>query len=180
MRADVCAAPPPGRVGATSMIASPPLSASRLLRVEHAVAEALLAADSAEVAFGGVLAAIGTGLGWRYGGAWLPVSSGVLHCLETWTAEADPALERFAAASRTLALAPGKGLPGRVRESGRPAWIEDVTVEANFPRRRDAADAGLHAAFAIPLAGTGGAIEFLTAPVHPPDAELIATLTSLG
>ena len=45
------------------MIASP-LSASRLLRVEHAVAEALLAAPSAHDAFPSLLGAVGNGLGY--------------------------------------------------------------------------------------------------------------------
>ena len=49
-----------------------------------------------------------------------------------------------------------------MQATGRPAWIPDVAVDANFPRRRDAAEAGLHAGFAIPLAGGGGAMEFLT------------------
>ena len=159
------------------MIASP-LSASRLLRVEHAVAEALLAAPSAHDAFPSLLAAVGDGLGWQYGGVWLPVGGGVLHCVATWTAGGE-ALERFAMTSRTLVLAPGEGLPGRVQASGEPAWIPDVATDANFPRHKDAAGAGLHAGFAIPLAG-GGAMEFLATTVHEPDAELMATLASLG
>ena len=82
--------------------------------------------------------------------------------------------------SRTLVLAPGEGLPGRVQASGQPAWIPDVAADANFPRRSDAAAAGLHAGFAIPLAGGGGAMEFLADAVHEPDEELMATLASLG
>src|SRR4051794_31957101 len=111
------------------MLAPPPPSASRLLRVEHTVAEALLEAPSAEAAYPLVLAAIGEGLGWRYGGLWLPDGDEALHCVATWSV---PGLERFAEVSRTLALAPGEGLPGRVRASGRPAWIADVTRDENF------------------------------------------------
>jgi two-component system cell cycle sensor histidine kinase/response regulator CckA len=122
------------------MLAPPPPSVSRLLRVEHAVAEALLEAPSAEDAYPALLAAIGEGLEWRYGGLWLPVAGGVLHCVATW---AVPELERFATLSRTLALHAGEGLPGRVQESGRPLWIADVTRAENFPRRREAAEAGL-------------------------------------
>jgi PAS domain S-box-containing protein len=167
----------PGSLGAPMLAPSPP-SVSRLLHVEHAVAEALLEAPSAEHAHPALLAAIGEGLEWRYGGLWLPVAGGVLHCVATWAAA--PELERFAAASRTLALQAGEGLPGRVQQSGRPLWIADVTREENFPRRHEAAEAGLHAAFAIPLASVGGALEFLTAPVQEPDEHLLATLASLG
>ena len=161
------------------MVASTPPSASRLLRVEHAVAEALLAAPSAHDAFPSLLRAVGAGLGWQYGGVWLPVGGGVLHCVATWTAGGD-ALEHFAMTSRTLVLAPGEGLPGRVQATGQPAWIPDVAADVNFPRRKDAAAAGLHAGFAIPLAGGGGAMEFLATAVHEPDEELMATLASLG
>ncbi|HEY6890296.1 MAG TPA: PAS domain S-box protein [Solirubrobacter sp.] len=161
------------------MLAPPPPSASRLLRVEHAVAEALLEADGADDAFPRLLAAVGEGLGWHYGGVWLPVASGALHCVATWCAGGPP-LERFAAASKTFALAPGDGLPGRVQARQRPAWIADVSTDPNFPRAQDAAEAGLHSAFAIPLVKTGGAMEFLTVKTREPDEDMVATLASLG
>ena len=113
------------------MLAPSPPSASRLLRVEHAVAEALLAAPSLEDAFARLLAAIGDGLGWQYGGLWLPVDG--LRCVATWT-EGGEALEAFAATSRALTLAPGEGLPGRVQACGRPIWIPSIAADANFPR----------------------------------------------
>src|SRR4051812_14260740 len=101
------------------MLAPPPPSASRLLRVEHAVAEALLEADSPDDAFPRLLVAVGEGLDWHYGGVWLPDGDGALRCIATWSAGGKP-LERFAAASRTLTLAPGEGLPGRVQARQRP------------------------------------------------------------
>ena len=161
------------------MLVPPQPSASRLLRVEHAVAEALLEADDEETAFPRVLAAVGEGLDWHFGGAWLPVAGGVLHCVATWSA-GGPGLERFATASRTVALAPGEGLPGRVQARGRPAWIPDIAADENFPRRDAAGEAGLRAGFAIPLAPAGGAMEFLTDHAHEPDEHLMATLASLG
>ena len=49
---------------------------------------------------------------------------------------------------------PGAGLPGRVLESGEPAWITDVTKDRNF-RVTMAADLGVKGAFAFPvLVGT--------------------------
>jgi PAS domain S-box-containing protein len=161
------------------MLAPPPPSASRLLRVEHAVAEALLEAESADEAFPRLLAAVGEGLGWHYGGVWLPAADARLHCTATWSAGGKP-LERFVAGSLALVLEPGEGLPGRVQARQRPAWVADVTVDPNFPRGQDAREAGLHTAFAIPLARTGGAMEFLTAETREPDEDLMATLASLG
>ena len=80
-------------------------------------------------------------------------------------------------------LAPGEGLPGRVWASGEPAWIADVRADASFPRGPSAARAGLRAAFCFPIRGaTGvlGAIEFLAKERRDPDANLLATMTSLG
>jgi PAS domain S-box-containing protein len=161
------------------MPAPSPSSASRLLRVEHAVAEALLESDSLDAAFPRVLAAIGEGLGWHFGALWLPADCGALRCAAAWSAGGAP-LERFAAASCSLALGPGEGLPGRVQAQQRPAWIADVTADSNFPRVDHARGAGLRAAFAIPLAVGGGAMEFLTLESREPDEDLMATLASLG
>ena len=49
--------------------------------------------------------------------------------------------------------------------SGEPAWIADAPTDANFPRARAAAAAGLRAAFGFPIKSGGaflGAIEFFT------------------
>jgi PAS domain S-box-containing protein len=142
------------------------------------VAEALLEAEGGEDAFPRVLTAVGEGLGWHFGGVWLP-DGAVLRCEATWSA-GGPALERFVAASLELELAVGEGLPGRVQARGRPAWIPDVTEDENFPRRETAVEAGLRAGFAIPLSGSGGAMEFLTVHSVEPDEHLLATLASLG
>src|SRR4051812_44597691 len=160
----------PHRVRAQPVIATPPTPAG-LLRVEHAVAAALI--DDAPME--DVLAAIAGGLGWHYGGAWLP-QAGAVRCVATWaTAEVAP----FAAASQRLVLDFGEGLPGRVQETGEPTWIADVEADENFPRRALAVEAGLRSAFAFPLAG-GGTLEFLTTAALKPDTDLLATLTSLG
>ncbi len=124
-----------------------------------------------------VLAAIGGGLGWHYGGAWLP-QAGAVRCVATWVAE--PGARAFAEASKKLVLDVGEGLPGRVQQSAEPAWIVDVEADANFPRAGLAIEAGLRSAFAIPLGGGNGALEFLTTAATPPEPDLLSTLTSLG
>ena len=122
-----------------------------------------------------LLAAIGGGLGWHYGGAWLP-QAGAVRCVATWCT---PEVASFATASRRLVLEFGEGLPGRVQETGEATWIADVDADENFPRRTLAIEAGLNSAFAFPLAG-GGALEFLTTAALKPDSDLLSTLTSLG
>jgi PAS domain S-box-containing protein len=153
-------------------VLAPAPTPARLLRVEHAVAAALVA----DADWPGLLGVVADGLGWHYGGAWLP-QAGAVRCIATWTVE--PAIVPFAEASKRLVLAVGEGLPGRVQATAAPAWIADVEADDNFPRAGIATAAGLRSAFAIPLAG-GGALEFLTAAATPPDEDLLATLGSLG
>src|SRR5689334_6743959 len=160
----------PHRVPAQPVVVTPPTPAG-LLRVEHAVAAALVEDAPLE----DVLAAIGGGLGWHYGGAWLP-QAGAVRCVATWSTANVAA---FAAASKRLVLGFGEGLPGRVQDTAERAWIADVEANANFPRHSLAIEAGLRSAFAFPLAG-GGTFEFLTTAALKPDTDLLATLTSLG
>jgi PAS domain S-box-containing protein len=151
--------------------------ASVLLRTEHAVARVLAEADDEANAYPCLLEAIGESLDWDAGALWT-ADADALHCAATWQGP-----KPFAQASRSIALAAGEGLPGRVWGSGEPAWIADVCADPNFPRRSSAAEAGLRAAFCFPIRGTAGVIavvEFLVAQRRDPDESLLATMTSLG
>src|SRR5215207_169065 len=148
-----------------------------LLRTEHAVGRVLTEWHDEAAAYPRLLAAIGESLGWDAGGAWTPEAE-TLGCTATWRAP-----EPFERISRSVSLARGEGLPGRVWASGEPAWIADVGADANFPRASLALDAGLRAAFCFPIRGAGGvlaAFEFLAREPRDPDATLLATMTSLG
>ena len=149
-----------------------------LLRAEHAVARVLASASDEAAAYPALLAAIGGSLGWEVGAVWEPADEGVLRCAETWPREGE-----FVAETRALTLAPGEGLPGRVWADGKPAWITDVPPESTLPRAAAAGSAGLLTAFAFPVqggAGLLGVIEFFTVERRAPDADLLATMTSLG
>ena len=155
-------------------------SASRLLRVEHAVAEALLDTDSAEEAFPRLLAAVGEGLGWHYGGVWLPVASGALHCVATWSAGGPP-LERFAA-DLAHARARARRGPARAGAGGAAAGLDrrrrrrrQLPARARRRRRRPAQPRSRSRS-----RRSGGAMEFLTVETREPDEDLMATLASLG
>lgn len=75
-------------------------------------------------------------------------------------------LAGFRRTTQSLRLRRGQGLPGRVLDTGRPAWIGDLGADVDFPRSEWAVEAGLSAAFAFPiLAGREvvGVLEFLQA-----------------
>jgi PAS domain S-box-containing protein len=89
--------------------------------------------------------------GWVLGQAWIPRQDGTkIECNDAWFATGAD-LERFRIASEAFAFSPGIGLPGRVWLSKQPLWLEDVTLDENFPPKKIAQQVGFKAALAIPI-----------------------------
>jgi PAS domain S-box-containing protein len=130
-----------------------------------------------------MLAAVCETLGWEYGALWeLDRSGRTLRCVGTWHAAALQVTE-FVEISRTTRFTRGIGLPGRVWDSGRPAWIPDVTGDDNFPRAAVAGQVGLHGAFAFPIRRGDevlGVMEFFSRDIREPDAALLETMKTAG
>jgi PAS domain S-box-containing protein len=109
--------------------------------------------------------------GWVIGQAWLPRKDrSVLDYAASWFSDAG--LEKFKDISKQTVLAPGQGLPGRVWLSKQPAWLENATLDPNFPRAQVAAQLGLKAALALPIQANGevvGVIEFFLREQRPED-----------
>jgi len=97
-----------------------------------------------------LLARLGEALRWPALDAWVPDSRpGMLRCAATWVAS--PRLAAFAQVSRRTLLPFGGGLPGRIWVSGRPAWVEDLAGDMNFPRLPTARRSGLVSAAGVPV-----------------------------
>ena len=130
-----------------------------------------------------VLQSICESLGWDYGALWnVDASRNVLRCVETWHLPNAHSPE-FEATSRSRTFVRGVGLPGRVWESGEPAWIPDVVADVNFPRAAIAAKEGLHGAIGLPILIRGrvvGVMEFFSHEIRQPDAELLRMLAEAG
>ena len=130
-----------------------------------------------------MLAAVCELLGWDYGALWEVDRRGrTLHCVGTWH---DPSLQvaEFVDSSRRTTFTRGVGLPGRVWEAGRPAWIPDVVADSNFPRAASADRVGLHGAFALPILRGGdalGVMEFFSRDIRQPDAALLDAMMTAG
>ena len=89
--------------------------------------------------------------GWVIGQAWVPrPDRSKIECSDAWFSTAAD-LERFRIASEAFAFSPGIGLTGRVWLSKQPLWIEDVTLDENFPPKKIAHQVGLKAALGIPI-----------------------------
>jgi signal transduction histidine kinase/CheY-like chemotaxis protein/PAS domain-containing protein len=157
--------------------------AEQRLAIQYAATRVMADAPTLEEAALHVLRTICTNLGWVHGGLWrVDRDANVIRCVETWHAP-DASVDDFEGASRSATFAPGVGLPGRVWASGEPAWIADVLDDDNFPRGASAARAGLRTALGFPIvrdAEVLGVIEFFHARISPPDATLLAMLTTVG
>ncbi len=92
-------------------------------------------------------------ISWDFGEAWIPSADGtVLEHSLGWYGEQD-SLEEFCRQSQNVKFPPGVGLPGRVWQTMKPEWIEDVSqvTKPTFLRSPQATKVGLKAGFGVPI-----------------------------
>ncbi len=80
-------------------------------------------------------------------------------------------------------LPTGVGLPGRVLASGRPAWIVDVTKDANFPRGPVCERVGIRGAFSFPVVAAErcyAIIECFSLDAVNPDLRMLEVTAHIG
>jgi signal transduction histidine kinase/DNA-binding response OmpR family regulator len=157
--------------------------AEQLQTTAHAVTRLLADSASVEEATPKILQTICEGISWEGGALWkMDTPTAVLRCAAVWR-RPGAAVDEFLEATRKTPLALGVGLPGRIWASRKPAWIEDVIKDANFPRAQAARASGLHTAFAFPISYKGelsGFLEFFSPEIHKEDPELIRMGVALG
>ena len=158
--------------------------AEQQLLMQYRVTRLLAEAATIEEAMPKILEAMCECLGWDLGAAWrIDPKARVLRCAEVWRTCSDEAA-KFEVVTRNSTFRSGSGLPGRVWETGAPAYIPDVGHDVVFRRVDSAARQVLRAAIASPivLVGRGviGVIGFISRDVSPPDQELLSVLASIG
>ena len=153
------------------------------LSAQYAVTRVLAEALTLASATPRILQAVCQSLDWSVGAIWrVDQNENLLRCVETWHIPSAQ-LEEFVQSTHSQTFSRGIGLPGRVWSQTQPAWIEDVTHDANFPRASIAAKEGLHAAFGFPvLLGTEvvGVLEFFSDQIHKPDGRLLDMMSAIG
>jgi two-component system, cell cycle sensor histidine kinase and response regulator CckA len=155
--------------------------AERRRDVQYAVTRVLAASRTVAQAADAVLRVVGEKLFWELGLLWR-IDGDALRCVAQWQAD-DLATREVEALSREIVLLPGECLPGRVWESGEPAWVPDVIADRGLPARAPDDRAGLHAAIAVPVAGGGGiwgVLEFCGRKVRGPDDDRLRVFASFG
>jgi predicted signal transduction protein with EAL and GGDEF domain len=106
-------------------------------------------------------------------------ASGDLEPSAIWHIERSSQFAAFRRVTERTRFSEGVGLPGRVLATGGPAWITDVTVDANFARRH----LGVRGAFAFPIHADGelqAVLEFFTAAAVAPDSPLLVVMAQIG
>lgn len=91
--------------------------------------------------------------GWPVGHAYRLPENGATVLVPTrlWHLDDPSQFETFRRVTEATKFQPGIGLPGRVWQSAKTAWVVDVTKDRNFPQSKLAANLGVKAAFAFPV-----------------------------
>lgn len=130
-----------------------------------------------------VLRLICEATGWPLGHCYLARTPQLLSSTRLWHGAEDPRFAAFVAQTEATDFERGRGLPGRVLELGRPAWIEDVAYDSNFPRAASFLASGLGAAFGFPASAGAqvlAVLEFFADHPEPPDESLLDVLHAIG
>ncbi|MEI7728441.1 MAG: PAS domain S-box protein [Verrucomicrobiota bacterium] len=156
-------------------------SAQQRLAIQFEVSRALAETANLTAAIPQVLQSICENLGWQVGEFWR-LSGERLLMVEIWHPP-EVRVPNFIHASRTTEFTRGIGLPGRIWATAQPAWIPNVSSDANFPRGVAAADDGLRGAFGFPVfvqETLWGVAEFFGRKIEEPDEALLKTFSTVG
>lgn len=158
-------------------------TARNLMAAQGEIAELLVLARSLEEVAKPILKSVCSNLFWTCAQLWVvDRTSGVLRRVEGWCNPSMPGgdLDRL---GETKVLQRGVGLPGRIWESGSPAWIEDLAADTNFPRAGVARYIGLYSAFGFPLIVGGevsAVLELFSSDRRPANESTLTHAAALG
>jgi PAS domain S-box-containing protein len=157
--------------------------AEQRLLAQYRVTRILSDAATVAEATPKILQAMCECLGWDLGAVWrIDPKAGVLRCAELWRTSSVEAAQ-FEVVTRKSTFRKGTGLPGRVWETGAPAYIPDVGHDNAFRRVDIAARQVLRAAIAFPIllgCEVLGVIGFISRDGSQPDQEMLVVLANIG
>ena len=156
----------------------------RLLHLLQAIALAANESQDMDEAMQTTVDEVCAYTGWPIGHVYVRSREDDSHLEPTaiWHLDDPKRFETFRRVTESMAFDIGNGLPGRVLASGKPAWIEDVTLDSNFPRSKVITEISVRAAFAFPLLVAGevaAVMEFFTDDVVEADPSLLETTAHL-
>ena len=156
---------------------------NRLVTIQQGTSQALTDSKSLSEAMPKILETICENLRWCFGAFWrVDFKTNVIRCDSIWHVP-DLRINKFLKTTLTQVFAPGIGIPGRVWQSGKSEWVEDLFVDKNFPRISVAKEEGLRSAVAFPVClgkETLGVVEFFSRELHSADHDLLDVLAAIG
>lgn len=122
----------------------------RYLKIQYSVSNSLTEAVSTEEALSNVLENICTGVNWKFGIAWV-VESDILVQKAMWSNNPHDSKKYSSFFDSKYNFQKGIGLPGRVWQSAKSLWIEDLETDNNLPRKEGLIKLGWTSGFAVPI-----------------------------
>jgi len=151
----------------------------------HRAAEMAAETDSFDEALQQVVDLVCEMTGWPVGHVYQPSATrkDVLDPTGIWHLDDADGYTVFHEVTERTSFRIGEGLPGRILESGDPAWIANVQVDTNFPRNKLARDLGVKGAFGFPVKIRGeivAILEFFADHEVSPDEGLLEIMSNVG
>jgi PAS domain S-box-containing protein len=157
--------------------------ADRRLRAQQETSRILAEAATLAEAAPQILQVLCETLRWDIGNVWrVDVDAQLLRWVDSRHLLGDQA-KPFVDVTQEMVFTKGVGLPGRAWQQMNVAWIEDVTVDPNFPRGPYAAASGLVSGFAFPILirdEVFGVIEFFSRERRPRDDDFLRIMAAIG
>jgi len=155
------------------------------LRLMQKTATAANEARSIEEAMQTAIVEICSVTDWKLGHVYLvdETDPHLLKPTKIWSAKKGAMIDNFRLVTDQTEIRVGEGLPGRVLESGRPAWLDISEEYSSYPRGHVIQKVGLRSGFAAPvLAGTEvvAVFEFFSDQELEPDKELLEVMATVG
>lgn len=129
----------------------------------HAAKDEIVKAEDFSEGLAATLRLIGESMDWVYSEAWIPTADRDGIEWDSWWEAADVDFSIFREASADMGFESGKGLVGRVWQTGEYEWIPNVasTDGSVFERAPAAASAGFKAALGVPIRTNGTVVAVL-------------------
>jgi predicted signal transduction protein with EAL and GGDEF domain len=106
-----------------------------------------------------------------------------LRSMDFWHCREHVRLAEFRLVTMEMEFCWGIGLPGLVWSTASATWVSDIAQADNFPRREQALQANLRAAFAFPVmvnTEVVAVLEFYASETLVPDSALLRTMSQIG
>ncbi|MBW4520493.1 MAG: response regulator [Scytolyngbya sp. HA4215-MV1] len=157
--------------------------AKRRLASQYAATLALAESTTLQDAAPKILQGMCEGLNWDLGELWIvDPNLNVLRYVESW-ANSFAQRTEFEQDSREITFAKGQGLAGRVWGLKEAIWMANVLDDEQFLRVGIAAQAGLRAAFGVPILSGDtvvGVMSFFSRKRRRPDNDVLRMMNTLG